>query len=227
MAGGSGWVVDIDLEKFFDRVNHDMLMGRLAKRIGDKALLKLIRQYLKAGVMSGGVVMDRMEGTPQGGPLSPLLANILLDELDRELERRGHKFCRYADDCNIYVKSQRAGERVMGSVTRYLEKKLRLEVNRAKSKVDRPSRRDFLGFRLIAGNRARVSIAPDRRKRAKETIRRITRRNRGTNLDWVLKELGRYTDGWVGYFHVAKTPSVYQELDEWIRRRLRCYQWKQ
>jgi RNA-directed DNA polymerase len=224
---GNGWVVDIDLEGFFDRVNHDMLMGRLAKRVGDKPLLKLVRRYLQAGIMSNGVVLDRMEGTPQGGPLSPLLANILLDELDRELERRGHKFCRYADDCNIYVKSQRAGERVMASVTRYLETKLRLKVNRAKSNVDRPSVRDFLGFRVIGGHKARLSIAPSSRRRVKEVIRRITRRNRGVSLERVLEEMGRYTDGWVGYFWLARTPSVYQELDEWIRRRIRCYQWKQ
>ncbi len=224
VEAGNGWVVDIDLERFFDRVNHDVLMGRLAKRIGDKRLLKLIRRYLEAGVMSQGVVVERYEGTPQGGPLSPLLANILLDELDKELEKRGHRFVRYADDCNIYVKSQRAGERVMVSVTRFLERKLRLKVNTAKSAVDRPAKRIFLGFRLIRG---RLSIAPDSLKRAQDTIRRLTKRNRGVSLGQVLDELVKFTDGWVGYFWVAKTPSVFSGLDEWTRRRLRCYQWKQ
>jgi RNA-directed DNA polymerase len=224
---GNSWVVDIDLEKFFDRVNHDMLMGPLAKRIGDKRLLKLIRRYLQAGIMSEGVVVNRLEGTPQGGPLSPLLANVLLDDLDRELDRRGHKFCRYADDCNIYVRTQRAGERVMVSVTRYLEGKLRLRVNAAKSRVARPSKRDFLGFRMLGRSKSRVIIAPSSRRRMKDAVRRITRRNRGVSLDCVLAELGRYTDGWVGYYRLAQTPSVYAEFDEWIRHRLRCYQWKQ
>jgi len=226
VASGRGWVVDIDLEKFFDRVNHDLLMGRLARRIADKRLLKLIRCYLEAGVLLNGVVVERWEGTPQGGPLSPLLANILLDEMDKELERRGHCFCRYADDCNIYVQSQRAGERVMESVSRLLEKKLRLKVNRAKSAVGRPSGREFLGYRIINTAKARLSITPASLKRAKDTIRRITKRNRGVSFERVLKELGTFTDGWVGYFWRARTPSVFHELDEWIRRRLRCYQWK-
>ena len=173
------------------------------------------------------MVVDRPEGTPQGGPLSPLLANILLDELDKELERRGHAFCRYADDCNIYVHSQRAGERVMASVTQFLEKKLKLRVNQAKSAVARPFERKFLGLRVIRHKHARLSIAPKSLKRAKDTIRRITRRNRGVSLAQVLEELGRFTDGWVGYFWIARTPSVFQELDAWTRRRLRCYQWKQ
>jgi len=227
VASGKGWVVDLDLEKFFDRVNHDILMSRLARRIGDKRVLRVIRRYLQAGVMLNGVVMDRSEGTPQGGNLSPLLANILLDELDRELERRGHSFCRYADDCNIYVHSQRAGERVMASVTQFLAKKLKLRVNQAKSAVARPFERKFLGLRVIGQMQARLSIAPQSLKRAKDTIRRITRRNRGVSLVRVLEELGRFTDGWVGYFWIARTPSVFQSLDEWIRRRLRCYQWKQ
>lgn len=226
VASGRGWVVDIDLEKFFDRVNHDLLMGRLARRIGDKRLLRLIRRYLEAGVLLNGVVVERGEGTPQGGPLSPLLANILLDELDQELERRGHRFCRYADDCNIYVQSQRAGERVMASVTRFLEKKLRLKVNRAKSAVGRPSGREFLGYRILHVAQARLSIAPGSLNRAKDVIRRITKRNRGVSLERVLSELVTFTDGWVGYFWRARTPSVFQGLDEWIRRRLRCYQWK-
>lgn len=226
VASGKGWVVDLDLAKFFDRVNHDLLMGRLAQRIGDKRLLRLIRRYLEAGVMVNGVVMEREEGTPQGGPLSPLLANVLLDELDRELERRGHCFCRYADDCNIYVQSERAGERVMASVSRFLETKLRLQVNREKSAVARPSQRKFLGYRILGTKKARLGIAPKSLKRCKETIRRITKRNRGVSLGRVLEELRTFTDGWVAYFWRARTPSVFQALDEWIRRRLRCYQWK-
>ena len=228
VAEGKEWVVDLDLEKFFDRVNHDMLMGELAKKVTDKRLLRLIRRYLEAGILSEGVVLERKEGTPQGGPLSPLLANILLDRFDRELERRKHSFCRYADDCNIYVRSQRAGERVMASVTRYLEKKLKLKVNRQKSGVDVAARRKFLGLRVIGrGEKARLSIAPESRTRLKQEVRRITKRNRGVAMQQVLAELGQYTDGWVGYFHVAKTPSVFQDLDQWLRRRLRCYQWKQ
>jgi RNA-directed DNA polymerase len=227
VAGGCGWVVDMDLEKFFDRVNHDVLMGRLARRIGDKGLLKLIRLYLQAGVMLNGVVVERYEGTPQGGPLSPLLSNILLDELDKELERRGHRFCRYADDCNIYVKTQRAGQRVMESVTRFLETKLRLKVNRAKSAVGKPHTRKFLGLRIVGGAKAIISIAAKSIARFKKRIRQLTRRNRGVSLEQVLADLKRFTDGWVGYFRIARSPSVYKELDEWIRRRLRCYIWKQ
>ncbi len=227
VAEGRGWVVDLDLEKFFDRVNHDVLLSRLARRIGDKRILRLIRRYLQAGVMLNGVVVGREEGTPQGGPLSPLLANVLLDDLDRELTRRGHCFCRYADDCNIYVRSRRAGERVKASVTRFLERKLRLRVNEEKSAVGRPWQRKFLGFRILRQKETRISVAAESLKRAKETIRRITRRNRGVSLERVLQELRTYTDGWVGYFALARTPSVFQELDGWIRRRLRCYQWKQ
>ena len=227
VASGKVWVVDLDLEKFFDRVNHDVLLGRLAKRIGDPRILRVIRRYLEVGVLADGVVIDRHEGTPQGGPLSPLLANILLDELDRELERRGHAFCRYADDVQVYVQSQRAGERVLASMTRFLEQKLRLKVNRAKSAVARTQERTFLGYRIRGRAQARLGIAPESVKRAKDTIRRITKRNRGVSLDRVLRELRAFTDGWVGYFWVARTPSVFQALDEWVRRRLRCYQWKQ
>jgi len=226
VASGRNWVVDLDLEKFFDRVNHDVVMGRLAKRIGDTRLLRLVRRYLEAGVLANGVVIERREGTPQGGPLSPLLANILLDEMDRELERRGHRFCRYADDCMIFVRSERAGERVMATMSRFLERQLRLTVNRAKSAVGRPWERGFLGYRIVGTAQAKLSIAPASLKRAKDTIRRITKRNRGVSLDRVLKELRTFTDGWVGYFWRARTPSVFQALDEWIRRRLRCYQWK-
>lgn len=227
VADGRGWVVDLDLERFFDRVNHDVLMGRLAKRIGDRRLLRLVRRYLEAGVLLNGVVMAREEGTPQGGPLSPLLANILLDEWDKELERRGHRFCRYADDCTIYVQSERAGERILVSMRRWLRRVLRLRVNEGKSAVGRPNARPFLGYRIIGGATARLSIAPASLARAKATIRRLTRRNRGVSLERVLAELGTFTDGWVGYYWAARTPSVFAELDGWIRRRLRCYQWKQ
>jgi RNA-directed DNA polymerase len=227
VEAGAGWVVDLDLEKFFDRVNHDLLMGRLAKRIGDKRLLRVIRRYLEAGVLLNGVVVERVEGTPQGGPLSPLLANILLDDLDRELQRRGHRFVRYADDCDIYVRSQRAGERVKASITRFLAEKLHLKVNEAKSAVARPRERSFLGLRIRGGKEARLSIAPESLKRAKDTIRRLTKRNRGVSLGRVLEEQRRFTNGWVGYFWYSRTPSVFQRLDGWIRRRLRCYQWKQ
>ena len=227
IAEGYDWVVDLDLEKFFDRVNHDLLMGRLAKRIGDKRLLRVIRRYLEAGVLLNGVVVERVEGTPQGGPLSPLLANILLDDLDRELQRRGHRFVRYADDCDIYVRSQRAGERVKASITRFLAEKLHLKVNEAKSAVARPRERSFLGLRIRGGKEARLSIAPESLKRAKDTIRRLTKRNRGVSLGRVLEEQRRFTNGWVGYFWYSRTPSVFQRLDGWIRRRLRCYQWKQ
>lgn len=194
VASEKVWVVDIDLEAFFDRVNHDVLMGRLAKRIGDRRLLRLVRGYLEAGMLADGVVMDRREGTPQGGPLSPLLANILLDELDRELERRGHVFCRYADDCNIYVASRRAGDRVMDTVTRYLERTLRLRVNPTKSRVARAHERTFLGFRIHQVAQARVGIAPESRREVKRTIRRITKRNRGVSMPTMLAELGRFTE---------------------------------
>jgi hypothetical protein len=177
--------------------------------------------------MLNGVVVERTEGTPQGGPLSPLLSNILLDELDKELERRGHKFCRYADDCNIYVKTERAGQRVMESVTKFLETKLRLKVNRTKSTVGKPHARKFLGLRIVKGAKAIVSIAPKSLLRFKRQVRRLTRRNRGVSSKQVLSDLRRFTDGWVGYFRIARTPSVYQSLDEWIRRRLRCYVWQQ
>lgn len=227
VESGYDWVVDIDLEKFFDRVNHDVLMGRLAGKIGDKGLLHLIRLYLQAGAMFNGVVVERYEGTPQGGPLSPLLSNILLDELDKELERRGHRFCRYADDCNIYVLTERAGQRVMESVTKFLEQRLRLRVNRAKSAVDRPYNRKFLGFRIVGGAKAIISIAPKSITRFKRRVRRLTKRNRGVSFSSVLYDLKRFTDGWVGYFRIARTPSVYQRSDSWIRRRLRCYVWKQ
>jgi len=227
VASGKGWVVDLDLEKFFDRVNHDVLMNRLARRIGDKRVLKLIRRYLQAGVMLNGVVVERFEGTPQGGPLSPLLANILLDEFDWELQRRGHAFCRYADDCNVYVRSRRAGERVMASLTRFLEAKLKLRVNREKSAVARPRERKFLGMRVVGVEKARICLAPQSLLRLKATIRRITKRNRGVSLSQLIRELNQSTMGWVNYFALAEVKSACRELDRWIRRRLRCFVWKQ
>jgi RNA-directed DNA polymerase len=227
VASGRTWVVDLDLEKFFDRVNHDVLMGRLAERIGDARVLRVIRRYLEAGVLADGVVIDRHEGTPQGGPLSPLLANILLDELDREVERRGHAFCRYADDVQIYVRSQRAGERVLASITRFLERTLRLKVNHAKSAVAWTRERTFLGYRIRGRARPYLAIAPESVQRAKTTMRRITKRNRGVSFERVLRELRTFTDGWVGYFWRARLPSTFVKLDQWIRWRLRCYQWKQ
>jgi RNA-directed DNA polymerase len=227
VADGCGWVVDLDLEKFFDRVNHDLLMGRLARRIGDRTLLRLIRRYLEAGVLLNGVVVSADEGTPQGGPLSPLLANILLDDLDKELERRGHRFCRYADDCNIYVRSRRAGERVMASVSRFVEQKLKLKVNAAKSAVARPAERKFLGFRILGQQNARLGLAPQTIQRFKDRVRKLTKRNRGVSLSRVLQELRTYTDGWVAYYWRCQDPRPFAELDGWMRRRIRCYVWKQ
>ncbi len=224
---GYEWVVDVDLEKFFDRVNHDKLMARVVRVVKDKQVLKLIRQYLESGVMVNGVVMESEEGTPQGGPLSPLLANIMLDDLDKELEQRGHKFVRYADDCNIYVKSPRAGERVLESVRRFLEEQLKLKVNEKKSKVDRPAKRKFLGFRLFKRKgRVDIGVAKPAMERCHERLRQLTRRTRSGQLEEVLKQANAYARGWIGYFRLADTPSVFQELDEWLRRRLRQLLWK-
>lgn len=227
VQAGKRWVVDVDLEKFFDRVNHDVLMGRLARRIADKRVLSLIRRYLTAGVMADGVVAERREGTPQGGPLSPLLANVLLDEVDQELERRGHAFVRYADDLRIYVSSRRAGERVMNSLIRLLGK-LRLKVNLAKSAVDRAWHRPFLGFAFWAarGGRVAIRIAAKSIARMKAQVRLLTRRTCGRNLLQVAKELRSYLLGWIGYFRLTETPKVLRELDEWIRHRLRAIQLK-
>lgn len=222
---GRGIVVDMDLEKFFDRVNHDVLMSRIAKRINDKRLLKIIRSFLEAGIMKDGVCIERYEGTPQGGPLSPLLSNILLDELDKELERRGHKFCRYADDCNIYVKSQLAGERVMASIKVFLSKTLRLKVNEMKSGVAKVSERQFLGFRLL--KLGQIGISEKSQQRVKDTVRRITKRNRGASLERVIADLNKHLKGWINYFKLAETPSKFRSLDSWIRRKLRCYRLKQ
>lgn len=218
-------VVDLDLEKFFDRVNHDILMSRLARRIGDKRLLRIIRRFLQAGMMQEGVCVAREEGTPQGGPLSPLLANLLLDDLDQELERRGHCFCRYADDCNIYVRSLAAGQRVMESVVQFLEGKLRLRVNREKSAVAPVGERKFLGHRLLLNGK--LGISPKSVKRAKEKIRQITRRSRGDSLAQVIVDLNRFMVGWLNYYRLAACRFELQCLDEWVRRKLRCYRLKQ
>lgn len=226
---GHRWVVDLDLSKFFDRVNHDILLARLARRINDKRLLRLIRRYLQAGMMSEGVVTGREEGTPQGGPLSPLLANVLLDDWDKQLEARGHKFCRYADDCNIYVKSKRAGERVMAWCVAFLEGRLRLKVNADKSAVDRPWNRKFLGLTVTRGRQPKIRIAAKSRERFEDRVRDITSRRRGISIQQMVRELNRYLQGWFGYFRLSETPSVLEELDGWIRRRLRCFllkQWK-
>lgn len=223
---GYRWVVDMDLEKFFDKVNHDRLMSTLAKRIQDKPLLKLIRKYLQAGVMMNGVVSSTEEGTPQGGPLSPLLSNIVLDELDKELEKRGHKFVRYADDCNIYVKSKRAGERTMASVQRFIEGKLRLKVNEIKSAVDRPWNRKFLGFSFTFHKEPKVRIAKTSLQRMKKKVREITSRKMPFPIEYRIKKLNQYLIGWCGYFALADTPTIFKMLDSWIRRRLRMCLWK-
>jgi len=227
IAEGYSWVVDIDLEKFFDRVNHDMLMGRVAKRVSDKRLLRLIRAFLNAGVMEDGLVGPTDEGTPQGGPLSPLLSNLVLDDLDRELEKRGHRLVRYADDCNIYVRSERAGQRVMESIARFITKKLKLKVNGSKSTVDRPWRREFLGFSFTAGREPKRRISPQALRRFKERIRELTCRSGRWSIKQMVTQLSRYLLGWRGYFGFCQTPSVLQCLDSWIRRRLRSVVWKQ
>ena len=227
IAAGHGFVVDLDLEKFFDRVNHDILMGLVAKRVADKRLLKLIRGFLTAGVLDGGLVSRTEEGTPQGGPLSPLLSNLMLDVLDKELEKRGHRFVRYADDCNIYVRSRKAGERVMAGIERFLEKRLRLKVNKAKSAVAKPSVRKFLGFSFTSGNEPRRRIAPQAIARFKARVQELTRRTGGKSLTQIVKELSVYLIGWRGYFGFCQTPSVLRALEEWIRRRLRAIAWKQ
>jgi len=225
---GYGWVVDIDVEKFFDRVNHDMLMARVARVVQDKRVLRLIRRYLQAGVMVNGVVMETEEGTPQGGPLSPLLANIMLHDLDLELEKRGHRFVRYADDCNIYVRTPRAGERVMASVVDFLQQRLRLKVNEEKSAVDRPERRKFLGFSYYKfKGQVRIRLSRQTRERLRAKVRSLTRRSRSENLEDRVKRLSAYLVGWIGYFSLADTPSVFDELDGWIRRRLRACLWRQ
>ena len=227
VEAGYRWVVDMDLEKFFDRVNHDVLMARVARRIKDKKLLLLIRRYLNSGVMIGGVEQVRREGTPQGGPLSPLLSNILLDDLDKELESRGHRFCRYADDCNIYVKSKAAGERVKRSITRYLTERLRLKVNEEKSAVDRPWNRTFLGYTMTAHREPKLKVSQKAVERAKKRVREIMRRGRGRKLADVIGELTLLLRGWISYFSLSRVKAAFEELDGWIRRKLRCILWVQ
>ena len=227
IAAGYGWVVDLDLEKFFDRVNHDKLMGRIAKRVRDKRLLKLIRAFLNAGVMENGLVSPSVEGTPQGGPLSPLLSNLVLDELDRELERRGHRFVRYADDSNIYVRSEQAGQRVMKSITRFIVQKLKLKVNEKKSAVARPQQRKFLGFSVTDGSVIRRTIAPKAVERFKERIREITKQAKSGSLAQTMKVLAPYMRGWRGYFGFCETPDLLIQLTRWVRLRLRAALWRQ
>ncbi len=222
------WVVDMDLEKFFDRVNHDILMSRVARRVKDKRVLRLIRKYLQAGMMEDGLVSQRAQGTPQGGPLSPLLSDILLDELDKELEKRGHAFCRYADDCNIYVRSQRSGERVLSSVSRFLEKRLRLQVNQDKSAVDRPWKRKFLGYSMTHEREPRLKAAPVSIFRLKAKLRMLFRQGRGRNLGRFIEQyLNPVLRGWMNYFRLVEVKGVFEDLDGWIRRKLRCILWHQ
>lgn len=227
VCDGSDWVVDVDLEQFFDEVNHDVLMARMARRIEDKRILQLLRRYLQAGLMKGGLVSPRLKGTPQGGPLSPLLSNVMLDELDRELEERGHRFVRYADDFNVYVGSQRAGERVLDSIERFLKKRLRLRVNRRKSAVDRPWKRTFLGYTVTAGEEPKLKLPMKTLERLRGKVRRMARRGRGQKLERTMQELESVLRGWLQYYRLVATPSQFSRLDSWIRRRVRCMLWRQ
>jgi RNA-directed DNA polymerase len=227
IADGYGWCVDFDLEKFFDRVNHDKLMGQVAQRVEDQRLRKLIRAFLNAGVMENGLVGPSVEGTPQGGPLSPLLSNLVLDELDRELERRGHRFVRYADDCNIYVRSERAGQRVMESITQFITQRLKLKVNEAKSAVARPQERKFLGFSFTSGPEVRRIIARKALDRFKRRIREITRRAKSVSMETTMEVLAPYLRGWRSYFGFCETPEVLLSLTRWVRLRLRAARWRQ
>ena len=227
MSAGHRWVVDMDLERFFDRVNHDVLMARVSHTVKDKRVLRLIGCYLRAGLMKGGVVSPRSEGTPQGGPLSPLLSNILLDVLDKELERRGHRFVRYADDCNVYVRTRQAGERVMRSLRVWLEKRLRLKVNEVKSAVDRPWHRKFLGYSVTVHKRPKLKVSPESVKRMKQRLRNLLRQGRGRNLRRVIATVAVYLRGWLGYYRKAEVRNVFEDLDKWLRRKLRRIVWKQ
>jgi len=226
VSEGRRWVVDIDLEKFFDRVNHDILMSRVARKVKDRRVLRLIRRYLTAGVLEGGIVSQRTEGTPQGGPLSPLLSNVLLDELDKELEKRGHTFCRYADDCNVYVQSRRSAERVMASLTRLLEQQLQLKVNRVKSAIGRPWERAFLGYSMTFHHKPRLKVAARSVKRFKAALRQVFRRGRGRRLQRVVEDILPKLRGWIAYFRLAEVKKVFEELDGWIRRKFRCLLWR-
>jgi RNA-directed DNA polymerase len=227
IAAGHRWVVDMDLEKFFDRVNHDVLMARLARRIKDKRVLKLIRRFLEAGMMIGGMVSPRAEGTPQGGPLSPLLSNVLLDDLDKELERRGHRFVRYADDCNVYVQSKAAGQRVLDSLERFLAKRLRLKINRDKSAVDRPWNRKFLGYTVTVHRQPKLRVAPQSVERLKAKLRPLLRAGRGQRLSEVCRQLAPILRGWAAYYRLADVRTTFEQLDQWLRRKLRCILWRQ
>ena len=228
IADDAAWCVDFDLDSFFDRVQHDALMARVARRVHDKRVLGLIRRYLEAGVMDGGLVAASEEGTPQGSPLSPLLSNVMLDDLDWELDRRGHNFVRFADDGRVYVHSRRAGERVMASITQYVEQRLKLKVNREKSVVDRATKRPLLGFRFAyRGDEVRVLVDPKRVKRAKDRLHQLTSRRWGVSMEQRIFEINRFTDGWTAYFALADTPSPFRELDKWLRRRLRQVRWKE
>jgi len=227
IAAGHRWVVDMDLEQFFDRVNHDVLMARVRRRVKDRRVLVLINRYLQAGMMTGGVVSPRTEGTPQGGPLSPLLSNILLDDLDKELERRGHRSVRYADDCNVYVRSRRAGERVMVSLERFLRVRLRLSVNRAKSAVARPWERKFLGYRVTVHRRPRLKVATESVRRFKAAVRQALRAGRGRRVTDVVSALAPKLRGWVAYFRLSEVRGTFEALDQWLRRRLRALLWRQ
>jgi RNA-directed DNA polymerase len=228
VAEGRRWVVDMDLEKFFDRVNHDILMARVARKVKDQRVLLLIRRYLQSGVMVGGLVEPRAEGTPQGGPLSRVLSNILLDDLDKELEGRGHAFCRYADDCNIYVRSKRAGERVMASVSRFLERRLKLKLNQAKSAVDRPWNRKFLGYSMTWQQKPKLKVAAESVERMKGKLRTLFRMGRGRNLQRLIREeLSPLLRGWMNYFRLTEVKGILEEMDGWIRRKLRTVIWRQ
>ena len=227
IASGRRFVVDLDLEKFFDRVNHDVLMARVARKVADKRVLRLFRSFLRSGLMTGGLAMARTEGTPQGGPLSPTLSNILLDDLDKELERRGHVFCRYADDCNVYVRSRRAGERAMASISRFLTKRLRLTVNTAKSAVDRPWNRSFLGYSVTAHLQPRLRVAAKSVQRLRDKLRTTFRQGRGQSVGRTIETLTPILRGWTNYFQLAQVKGVFEALDQWLRRKLRCILWRQ